>query len=55
MKSDIRVCSAWEAEHGRPVYTLGESCPGLNGAGALFSASAPHAGHVSPRVYIGDS
>ena len=40
MKSDIRVCAAWEAEHDRPVYTLGKSCPEC-GADAENSAPAP--------------
>ena len=40
MKSDIRVCAAWEAEHDRPVYTLGGSCPEC-GADAENSAPAP--------------
>ncbi|MCQ4331974.1 RNA-protein complex protein Nop10 [Natronomonas sp. F2-12] len=39
-KSDIRVCSAWRAEHDRPVYTLSESCPEC-GADAENSAPAP--------------
>ena len=40
MKSDIHVCSAWESEHERPVYTLGDSCPEC-GATAVNSAPAP--------------
>ncbi|WP_266076109.1 RNA-protein complex protein Nop10 [Haladaptatus caseinilyticus] len=40
MKSDIRVCSAWEAEHDRPVYTLSTTCPDC-GAEAINSAPAP--------------
>lgn len=40
MKSDIRVCSAWESAHDRPVYTLGERCPDC-GAEATNSAPAP--------------
>jgi H/ACA ribonucleoprotein complex subunit 3 len=40
MKSDIRVCSAWESTHERPVYTLGEACPEC-GAQAVNSAPAP--------------
>jgi len=40
VKSDILVCSAWEAEHDRPVYTLGEACPDC-GAEAVNSAPAP--------------
>jgi len=40
MKSDIRVCSEWEAAHDRPVYTLGETCPEC-GAEAANSAPAP--------------
>ena len=39
-KSDIRVCSVWRAEHGRPVYTLSESCPEC-GADAENSSPAP--------------
>jgi H/ACA ribonucleoprotein complex subunit 3 len=39
MKSDIRVCSAWETAHDRPVYTLGGTCPGC-GAEAVNSAPA---------------
>ncbi|WP_435179721.1 RNA-protein complex protein Nop10 [Halorussus sp. AFM4] len=40
MKSDILVCSAWESEHTRPVYTLSDSCPEC-GAEAVNSAPAP--------------
>ncbi len=40
MKSDILVCSAWEREHDRPVYTLSEECPEC-GAPAVNSAPAP--------------
>jgi len=40
MKSDIRVCSAWETEHDRPVYTLSDTCPDC-GAPAVNSAPAP--------------
>ena len=40
MKSDIRVCSAWDDEHDRPVYTLADSCPDC-GADAINSAPAP--------------
>jgi len=40
MKSDIRVCSVWRAEHDRPVYTLSETCPDC-GADAENSAPAP--------------
>jgi H/ACA ribonucleoprotein complex subunit 3 len=40
VKSDIRVCSAWEDEHDRPVYTLGEACPDC-GADAINSVPAP--------------
>jgi H/ACA ribonucleoprotein complex subunit 3 len=40
MKSDILVCSAWDDEHERPVYTLGESCPDC-GADAVNSVPAP--------------
>jgi len=40
VKSDIRVCSDWEAEHGRPVYCLGEACPDC-GASTENSAPAP--------------
>jgi H/ACA ribonucleoprotein complex subunit 3 len=40
MKSDIRVCSAWETEHDRPVYTLSATCP-VCGADAVNSAPAP--------------
>ncbi|SDF84676.1 RNA-protein complex protein Nop10 [Halorientalis regularis] len=40
MKSDIRVCSAWESTHERPVYTLSETCPEC-GADAENSAPAP--------------
>ena len=41
MKSDIRVCSAWEEAHERPVYTLSTSCPEC-GAEAVNSAPAPY-------------
>jgi H/ACA ribonucleoprotein complex subunit 3 len=40
MKSSIRVCSVWEAEHDRPVYTLSPTCPDC-GADAVNSAPAP--------------
>ncbi|MFD1587182.1 RNA-protein complex protein Nop10 [Halorientalis brevis] len=40
MKSDIHVCAAWESEHDRPVYTLGDACPEC-GAPAVNSAPAP--------------
>jgi len=40
MKSDIRVCSAWESAHDRPIYTLGPTCPAC-GADAVNSAPAP--------------
>ncbi|QLG26068.1 RNA-protein complex protein Nop10 [Halorarum halophilum] len=40
MKSDIKVCSAWEGRHERPVYTLHSECPEC-GADAVNSAPAP--------------
>ncbi|ELZ12792.1 RNA-protein complex protein Nop10 [Natrinema thermotolerans] len=40
MKSDIRVCSAWQDVHDRPVYTLSATCPEC-GADAENSAPAP--------------
>jgi H/ACA ribonucleoprotein complex subunit 3 len=40
MKSDIRVCSEWEAEHDRPVYTLSPTCPDC-GDDAVNSAAGP--------------
>jgi len=40
MKADIRVCSAWDTEHDRPVYTLSDTCPDC-GAEAVNSAPAP--------------
>ncbi|MFB6303843.1 MAG: RNA-protein complex protein Nop10 [Haloferacaceae archaeon] len=40
MRSDIRVCAAWEETHDRPVYTLGDACPEC-GADAVNSAPAP--------------
>jgi H/ACA ribonucleoprotein complex subunit 3 len=40
VKSDIRVCTAPEDEHDRPVYTLSEACPEC-GAEAVNSAPAP--------------
>lgn len=40
MKSDVRVCSAWESVHERPVYTLGDRCPEC-GEEAVNSAPAP--------------
>jgi H/ACA ribonucleoprotein complex subunit 3 len=40
MKSDILVCSAWEEEHDRPVYTLSPECPEC-GQEAVNSAPAP--------------
>jgi H/ACA ribonucleoprotein complex subunit 3 len=47
MKSDIRVCAAWEDEHDRPVYTLSETCPecgteAVNSAPAPFSPEDPY-------------
>lgn len=47
MKSDIHVCAAWEREHDRPVYTLGEECPrcgseAVNSAPAPFSPTDPY-------------
>jgi H/ACA ribonucleoprotein complex subunit 3 len=47
MKSAIRVCSAWEQSHDRPVYTLAERCPdcgapAVNSAPAPFSPDDPH-------------
>jgi len=47
MKSHIRRCANWEAEHDRPVYTLGESCPACgapteNSAPAPFSPEDPY-------------
>jgi len=40
MKSDIRVCSVWDTEHDRPVYTFSDSCPEC-GSDAVNSAPAP--------------
>lgn len=40
MKSNIQVCSAWRANHDRPVYTLSASCPDC-GSDAVNSAPAP--------------
>jgi H/ACA ribonucleoprotein complex subunit 3 len=31
MKSDIRMCSRWRAEHDRPVYSLSSTCPECGG------------------------
>jgi len=47
MKSDIRVCASWHAEHDRPVYSLGDSCPDCGGptensAPASFSPEDPY-------------
>ncbi|MFB6086119.1 MAG: RNA-protein complex protein Nop10 [Halodesulfurarchaeum sp.] len=47
MKSDIRVCSAWESNHERPVYTLADSCPAcgekaVNSAPAKFDPGDPY-------------
>ena len=47
MKSDIRVCGAWETEHDRPVYSLGDTCPECgnptaNSAPAPFSPEDPY-------------
>ncbi|MFC6722775.1 RNA-protein complex protein Nop10 [Halobacteriaceae bacterium SHR40] len=47
MKSDIHVCSAWRANHDRPVYTLGTECPAcgnpaVNSAPAPFSPDDPY-------------
>jgi len=47
VRSDIRVCVDWETEHGRPVYTLGETCPdcgavAANSAPARFSPEDPY-------------
>ncbi|WP_225333973.1 RNA-protein complex protein Nop10 [Halomicrobium urmianum] len=41
MRADLRVCSDWESNHDRPVYTLAESCPDC-GAEAVNSAPAPY-------------
>ncbi|PSP57277.1 H/ACA RNA-protein complex component Nop10p [Halobacteriales archaeon QH_7_66_36] len=41
MKSDIRVCTDWQAAHERPVYTLDDTCPDC-GADAVNSAPAPY-------------
>lgn len=40
MRADIHVCSAWRANHDRPVYTLEDSCPEC-GADAVNSAPSP--------------
>jgi H/ACA ribonucleoprotein complex subunit 3 len=40
VRADLLVCSAWEREHDRPVYTLSASCPDC-GAEAVNSAPAP--------------
>ncbi|WP_254808838.1 RNA-protein complex protein Nop10 [Natronosalvus amylolyticus] len=40
MKSDIHVCSEWESNHERPVYTLSPTCPEC-GAESVNSAPAP--------------
>jgi H/ACA ribonucleoprotein complex subunit 3 len=40
VKSDIRVCSVWETEHDRPMYTLSDACPEC-GSDAVNSAPAP--------------
>ena len=47
MKADIRVCSAWQEHHERPVYTFGETCPDCgadtaNSAPAPFNPEDPH-------------
>ncbi|MCU4926785.1 RNA-protein complex protein Nop10 [Halobacteria archaeon AArc-dxtr1] len=47
MKSDIRICSAWQDVHDRPVYTLSDSCPecgepAVNSAPAPFDPEDPH-------------
>jgi H/ACA ribonucleoprotein complex subunit 3 len=49
VKSDIRVCRAWEDEHDRPVYTLSERCPEC-GERAINSAPAP----FSPEDHYGE-
>lgn len=46
-KSDIHVCSAWQSEHQRPVYTLSSTCPecgaeAINSAPAAFDPSDPY-------------
>jgi H/ACA ribonucleoprotein complex subunit 3 len=41
VKSDIRVCTDWQAAHERPVYTLDDACPDC-GADAVNSAPAPY-------------
>jgi len=41
MRADLLVCSDWESNHDRPVYTLAESCPDC-GAEAVNSAPAPY-------------
>ena len=40
MRADLHVCSAWESDHERPVYTLADACPQC-GAEAINSAPAP--------------
>jgi H/ACA ribonucleoprotein complex subunit 3 len=40
MRADLHVCSAWESNHERPVYTLADTCPEC-GADAVNSAPAP--------------
>ncbi|MDZ7850860.1 MAG: RNA-protein complex protein Nop10 [Halodesulfurarchaeum sp.] len=47
MKSDIRVCTAWETNHERPVYTIEDSCPEcgaktVNSAPAKFDPADPY-------------
>ncbi|MES3516952.1 MAG: RNA-protein complex protein Nop10 [Natronomonas sp.] len=54
MKSDIRVCSVWESEHERPVYSLGDICPRCgnpteNSAPAPFNPEDPY-GEYRRRV-----
>lgn len=47
VRSDIHVCSNWEAVHDRPVYTLNDVCPAcgaeaVNSAPARFNPEDPH-------------
>jgi len=50
MRADLHVCSAWEDEHERPVYTLEARCPecgadAVNSAPAPFSPEDPNGGY----------
>ncbi|PSP76937.1 H/ACA RNA-protein complex component Nop10p [Halobacteriales archaeon QS_1_68_20] len=47
MQADVRICSNWNENHERTVYTLGNTCPecgaeAVNGAPAPFNPEDPY-------------